>query len=195
MAAVRRGAFRLEGATEEAGPNDQIRRFERVAYADAGIRVTIVPSAMRPLLWARIIADDLANEEVDDRPLTITIADNIEDSVSSRVNLARLRGDFVWIVGELDAEERTLEMRGGEMASGSALSVDDALDLIEDSVGDVFYRGQWFFTFNGGCITFDFDAEDRVAQTIAEDAAAAIGFYPAYELREIAEDMGFDIVP
>ena len=112
------------------------------------------------------------------------------------MNLARLRGDFVWIVDELDAEERTLEMRGGDpLTSGSGLSVDDALELIDDSIGDVFYRGQWHFIFEGGCITFDFDAKNRVAQTIADDAEAAIGFYPAYELREIADDMGFQIVP
>ena len=67
------------------------------------------------------------------------------------------------------------------------------MDLIEDNVSDLYYRGAWYFTFDGGCITYDFDAEGLLAITVAEDADDALGFYPAYELHEFARDAGFDI--
>ena len=78
--------------------------------------------------------------------------------------------------------------------AGSGLSPEDALDEIEDHVPEVFYRGQWFFTFVGGCITYDFDAKGALAETVAEDAEDALGFYPAHRVRAIAERAGYDIV-
>lgn len=186
----------VTGAVETAGPQDDIRRYERVESRSAAISVTVVPSAQRPLLWSRSLVDDLTGEEIDDRPLIFTIDDRIEESVSSRVNLAMLRSDYVWIVDELDAEEETLEIRGaGVERHAGRVSVDEALDVIDDTVGDVFYEGEWYFLFDGGCITYDFDAADRVAATIAADAEATIGFYPSAELREIGEDAGYRILP
>ena len=62
---------------------------------------------------------------------------------------------------------------------------------MDDTVPDVFYRGTWYFTFEGGCITYEFDAKGRLAETVAEDAEEAIGFYPAYQLRRLGEGEGF----
>lgn len=184
------------GASEVDGPTDDVRKFENVEFSEVDIGVTIVPSGQRPLLRSRMVVDDLEGTEIEDRPLVITIDERVEESVSSRVNLARLHGDYVWIIDELDAEEGTLEMRGpSPVTSGAGISVNQALDLIEDSVDDVFYRGEWFYTFEGGCITYTFDAKGRVAETIAADAAVAIGFYPAAELRKLGEAEGFDFGP
>ncbi len=186
----------IGSATEVAGPQDDVRKFEDVEFSEVDIGVTIVPSGQRPLLRSRMVVDDLAGTEIEDRPLVFTIDDRVEESVSSRVNLARLHGDYVWIIDELDAEEGTLEMRGpSPLASGTGISVNEALDLIEDSVDDVFYRGEWYFTFEGGCITYAFDAKGRVAETIAADAAVAIGFYPAAALRKLGEAEGFEFGP
>lgn len=183
-------------AVETVGPRDDIRRFEKVESHGAEITVTIVPSARRPLLWSRTVVDGLTGEEIDDRPLTFTIDERVEESVASRVNLATLRSDYVWIVDELDAEEGTLEIRGsGVEERVGRVSVDDALRVIDETLGDVFYEGEWFFLFEGGCITYEFDARDRVATTIAADAEAAIGFYPSAELRQIGEDAGYRILP
>ena len=60
-------------------------------------------------------------------------------------------------------------------------------------VPDVSYRGNWYFTFEGGCITYEFDATGALAETIAGDAEDSLGFYPAHELRNFAKEQGFDI--
>jgi hypothetical protein len=184
------------GAIEVEPPQDDVRRFERVESRAAEIGVTIVPSARRPLLWSRMLVGDLTGEEIEDRQLVFTVDERIEESVSSRVNLAALHSDYVWIVDELDAEEGTLEVRGsGFERQAGRVSVDEALQIIDDTVGDVFFEGDWHFLFEGGCITYEFDAKDRVAATVAADAEAAIGFYPSAELRQMGEDAGYRILP
>ena len=108
--------------------------------------------------------------------------------------LALSRNAYVWIIDELDVEEGTVQLRSNiAAATGRGLEPDDALDLIEDSAPGVFYRGSWFFTFDGGCITYEFDANGILAETIAADADDAIDFYHADELRQGAREAGFDL--
>lgn len=181
------------GVAVESGYDD-IERFEDVEFQPTNIAITIIPSGERPLVRARLLVDELSGVEIDDRPVTFTIDDDMEQTVGSRVDLALLRDEFVWIIDELDAEEDTVELRSNlTSAAGSGLDAYDALDLIEDTVPDVFYRGAWYFTFEGGCITYTFDAKGTLAETVADDADDAIGFFPAYELVEAAKDAGYDI--
>jgi hypothetical protein len=172
-----------------------VERFEDVELQQADVTIIIVPTGERPLVRARILAEEFSDTQVEDRPVTFVIDEEIDQQVRPRVNLALLRADYVWIIDELDAEEDTVELRsnfGG--VAGTRIDPDDALELIEDSVPETFYRGSWYFTFDGGCITYDFDSDGTLAETIAADAEIAIGFFPAYRLVELAEDAGFDIV-
>jgi hypothetical protein len=182
------------GAVEVAGPTDDIRRFQRIDSVDPNVMVTIVPTAKRPLDWADAVVADLEGVDIEDRPLRVVLDGRLTESVTMRVEEAQSQGHFVWIVDELDAEEQTLEMRSAKPeAQAAGISVDDALELIEDAVDEVRYEGEWYFTFTGGCITYEFDAENRLAGTIAVDAEQAIGFYAAEELREEAREAGFDL--
>ena len=182
----------VSAATPVESGYPDIERYEDIDSQPVEVEVTIVPSGERPLLRARLILDELEGAEVDDRPVIFTLDENIGDQVAPRVNLALLRGHYVWIIDELEAEEGTVELRSNHPdASGSGLDPDRALDLIEEVVPDTFYRGNWYFTFEGGCITYEFDAKGTLAETVADDADDALGFFPAWELIEIAEDAGF----
>ena len=157
--------------------------------------MTIIPDGERPLIYAESLAAELTGAQADERPVVFKVDGDIDFSVRSRVNKALFSDQFVWIVNDLDIDEGTLEMRAtpdGEGARG--IDVDEALDRIEDMSEEIQYRGQWFFQFQGGCITYDFDAEGTLATSIAEDAEAALGFYPSAELREAARNAGFDLI-
>ncbi len=181
------------GVEVESGYDD-IRRFEDVESQQTDIEITIIPSGERPAISARLLVEELSGIEIDDRPVVFTIDDQMGQAVTNRVNLALLRDQYVWIVDELDAEEGTVELRSNQIGvSGSGLEPDDALDLIEASVPEEFYRGNWFFDFEGGCITYTFDATGTLAETVAADADDALGFFPAYELVQAARDAGFNI--
>lgn len=177
----------------ESGYPD-IQRFEDIELQPTAIEISIVPSGEQPLSSAQSLMEELAGIEIDDRPVTYTIDDAIDEPVSSRVELALSRSEHVWIIDEVDVEEGTVQLRSNNSAAiGHGLQPRDALDLIEDVVPDVSYRGNWYFTFDGGCITYEFDANGILAETVAVDAEDALGFYPALELRQFARDLGFNI--
>jgi hypothetical protein len=175
---------------------EDIERYEDIDAEIAELRLTIIPTADRPLVRANTLARQFDGFEIEDRLLAVTVDDDIEQPVSSRVNRALLTDRFVWIIGELDVEENTLELRQGRQSQGArGISVDDALDLMEETIPDVHYRGHWYFTFEGGCITYEFDTKGVLAETIAADADESFGFFPAYLLWESARRAGYEIGP
>ncbi len=172
-----------------------IERYEAIESQATEIGITIVPSGERPLLSSRLLLEELEGTEVDDRPVVFTLDDNIEHQVGPRVNQALLSNQFVWVISELGAEEGTVELCSndpGLTGLGRGVKTAEALGLIDDSVPDVFYRGNWYFTFEGGCITYDFNAKGRLAETVAADAEDALGFYPASVVVEEARRDGLE---
>lgn len=171
-----------------------IDRFEDIQLQPVGVEISVVPSGEGPLSTARQLIDELAGVEVDNRPASYTIDEAIDESVSSRVDLALSQYDYVLIIDEVDVEEGTVQLRSNfSAATGHDLDPRQALDLIDGVVPDVSYRGSWYFTFDGGCITYEFDASGTLAETIAEDAEESLGFFPAHELVQFATEQGFDL--
>jgi len=171
-----------------------IERFEAVEFVPVVIEISIIPLGEQALASAESIVAELGRVEIEDRRVIFTVDKNLDEEVAARVNRELANDHYVWIISNLDAEEKTVEMRSNDPGvAGTSLRPEEALDLIEDNVPDLFYRGEWYFTFEGGCITYEFDAEGIVAITVAEDADDALGFYPAHELRKYARDAGFDI--
>ena len=143
-----------------------------------------------------LLIERLEGTEVDDRPVIFTIDENVDHQVGPRVNHAFLTNQYVWVISELGAEEETIELRSNDAVLidlGRGVSTNRAFELIEDTVPDVFYRGDWYFTFEGGCITYEFNARGRLAETVASDAEDALGFYPASIVVEEAKRRGWDI--
>lgn len=171
-----------------------VERYEAVTRIDREIRVTLIPTGERPRIHALALAKDLAATTIHDRPVVFSVDEDVDFSVRQRVNQALFTDQYVWIINDLDTEEGTLELRRSAAGEGArGLGVHEALERIEDMTPDVSYRGQWYFVFAGGCITYDFDAKGRVADTIESDAAEAFGLYPNDELRDAARRSGFDL--
>ena len=184
----------VSGAVPVDSGYPDINRFEDIDAQPPEIEIAIVPSGEGPLSHALALVDQLAGDEIDDRPVAYSIDDAIDESVSSRVEVALSENKYVWVVDEVDVEDGTVQLRVDRAsATENGLKPKDALERIEDVVPGVFYRGRWFFTFEGGCITYDFDASGSLAETVAADADDALGFYPAFELREFAEENGFNL--
>ncbi len=185
----------VSSATAVTSELEGVSAYEELTVIRPEIGVTIIPTGERPRLHALMLADQLAGTRLDDRPVQFSVDENIDFEVMTRVNDALFDDSYVWIINDLDVEEGTLEMRmtaGGEGARG--LEVGSALDRLEDLVPEVAYEGQWFFVFEGGCITYDFDADGTVAATLAEDASEAIGFYDNAALIEAGRRAGYTLI-
>lgn len=182
------------GAIKVAWDHPDIARYEKVEFEEPEVGVAIIPTGADALDRARRLAEELANVEVNDRIVLLSVDENVQLPIASRVSLAMARNHFVWIVSELDVVEGTLELRSATSSlRARGIDVDEALDQMERALPGVFYRGQWYFVFDGGCITYDFDATGAVAESLAEDAEEALGFYPAYQLRQIGEELGLEV--
>ena len=166
-----------------------------VTFEEPEVGITVVASG-GALAAARMLIEELDEEEIDDRPIRYTFDDAVDIPPNIRVDRALSNEQYVWVISELDAAEGKIELRSNDPnMAGRGLTPDDALDLIEDFAPEVHYRGHWYFVFEGGCITYEFDASGRLAETVAADADDALGFYPAFELREIGREAGFDLGP
>jgi hypothetical protein len=176
-------------------PHPLVEKYESIDSVESDVEVTIIPSAERPLLHARTLTEDLAGVRVGGRPVVFTIDRDITFAVRTRVNRALMTSQFVWIISELDVNEDTLELRRTPEGEGDrGLSVGTALQKMAEQVPEVVYEGNWYFLFEGGCITYEFDAKGTVAGTLAEDVEASIGFYPLTELRKFGRGLGFEFV-
>lgn len=180
-----------------AVPHPLVEKYESIHSVGADIEVTIIPSADRPRLHAEALAAELAGVRIDGRRVIFTVdrPASTFDLVRDRVNRALETSQFVWIIGELDVNEGTLELRRTPEGEGDrGLSVDGAIQRMEDLAQKVVYKGNWYFVFEGGCITYEFDAQGTVAETVADDVATSVGFYPLAELRDLGREMGFEFV-
>lgn len=172
-----------------------VEKYESIHSVGSDIEVTIVPSDHAPRFRATTLADGLAGVRVDGRPVVFIVDTDIASPVRARVIKALKTSQFVWIVGELDVSEGTLELRRTSEGEGDrGLSTDEAMQRMEELAPEVVYEGNWYFVFEGGCITYEFDARGTVAETIADDVTASLGFYPLAELRELGSKEGFEVV-
>ena len=180
-------------AREVRSGHDDVTRYEDVVVVEEEVRLTIVPDGERPLAHALGLAALLNGSYLEDRPLVVVVDVEAGRPVTDRVNEAGSVSDFVWIIGDIDIDEGTLAMKptaGGEWIRG--IEVDDALDQMEDMIEDIQYRGNWYLLFDGGCITYEFDTEGKLAVSIARQADAAIGLFRNSDLIDAARDAGFD---
>jgi len=182
------------GGVEVTSEYPDIQKFEEITRRPVPLVVTIIPTVGGPLIAARRLAERLSDTRLNDREVEFVIDDALGRPTSDRLEDALAAGHYVWILDELAADEGTVEMRSNDpRVGGSGLSPEDALDEIEDRLPDLHYTGSWYFVFEGGCITYEFDAGGPLAATVAEDATDVVGFFPAGQLRAIAEDAGYDL--
>lgn len=177
----------------QSRPED-IEKYESIHSIGSDLRVAIIPSAERSLTYANTLAQELAGARVDGRRLRFIVDPDINSAVRTRVDSALTRSQFVWIISELDVHEGTLELRRTPEGEGDrGLSIDEAMLRIEELAPEVVYEGNWYFVFEGGCITYEFDAQGTVAETVADDVTSSLGFYPLAELRQLGRENGFDV--
>lgn len=165
-----------------------IERFEDVTHVPSLIAVAVVTAGPEQLGYARGLIEAWQGVELDERPVQLTLHQDATSGVSERLVAAAAVSNFVWFIDELDAAESTVELRvtGGETLS--RVTPVEALDRIEDLAPTPLYEGSWYFTFEGGCITYLFKAEKRMADMAPVVAERNLGFYPAFELWEGAAE-------
>jgi hypothetical protein len=165
-----------------------IEKYVDVEQVHSDVSVAVLPVEVRQLAHSFALAERWDNAEIGGRRVLLRVDAVVGSPIATRIERALTNYQYVWIIDDLDMVEGTLEMRSPGIKTIRQLTAEEALDIIEgDTVAET-YRGSWYFTFEGGCITYTFDAEGPMARTVAADAAANLGFYPAYQLRSTDRD-------
>ncbi len=123
------------------------------------------------------------------RPFDLALEDAFDPAVA--VAEAVRAGRTVIAVDEEDAVGETMELIIPGEESEDELTLDQALDEIEEAVGEPTYHADWFFVFEGGCIVWDFDAEGEMVATVDDDTRRAVGFYDLAGLRREMAELGY----
>ncbi|MDH3499091.1 MAG: hypothetical protein OEM97_03130 [Acidimicrobiia bacterium] len=197
----RMGAPFLEVALEptcdfqQASPVDGDEEVERYTdvIADTRVEIVVVPEGRS--LQTRVGANDVASSLQDlrftDRNADIRI-DGADTPTAERINQALRLGAHVVIVSVRDVEEDTVTLRLAESDEERAgISLDDAVDEIGDVVRSPSYRGNWYYPFTNGCVTYTFTASGPGVETIEADVQRSLGFLPAEPIRQAGRDEGF----
>jgi hypothetical protein len=177
----------LSGARRITSGYSDIEKYIDIEQVHSDVSVAVLPVATRQLAYAFELAERWNETQLGGRRVLLRVDPDVSSPVSTRMERALAERQYVWVIDELDMAEGTLELRSGELGTIAQLTAEEALDVIEDDVATEIYRGKWYFTFEGGCITYTFDAEGPMARTVAADATANLGFYPAYQLRSATD--------
>ena len=180
------------GATPMGSGVSGIDRLIRVDEEPGDIAIAVVPVADRHDGDARALVTRTIGKKLKGRSLTPYVDESV-GSASERIQAALRDVGIVLVIDDVQATAGTVELHRSGHDPEVGISVEDALEEIEEDLGSPRYRAEWFHQFEGGCIVYRVDASGVGAESIAGKVREAIGFYPLAELRQAARDAGFDI--
>jgi hypothetical protein len=152
--------------------------------------VVVVPVAERHRSYAISVASLFTDDIVGRRSVKVALEDS-DMPIADKIAAAHALGHPVVIIDDNEVATTTVSLRRVGEDEESGLSYTAALKEIEDDVASPLYRARWFYTFQGGCVRYDIDAEGEGAQSVDRDIADAIGMYPMEEMRKLARDAGY----
>jgi hypothetical protein len=190
----------LDDTVEVASDEPGIARYELVVQADVTSTVAIVPEgdAASSRRYAEEIAADTEGTVLGGRRLEVTVLDG-PGTTEERIAAALAADLPVIVAGARGEEEATVELqlRAGaadEVSVDRAIALATALERIADRLAEPRYRATWFYVFDGGCVTYEFDAHGPSVATVTTDVERALSFMPLAGPREWARRQGY-VVP
>jgi riboflavin biosynthesis pyrimidine reductase len=150
----------------------------------------IVPVTGREANYARSIETELEARQINDRDVFV-VFDTSDDPLADKVAAAAGRDRPIIVVDEQDALARTATLQmPDETQSVRGLDLEDLFERLEDRLAKPSFVGTWYRVFEGGCITYEFDAEGTGVDRLAEDVEEALGLFPAGVVRQAMRSAG-----
>jgi Anticodon binding domain len=180
-------AVRSQGT--EAGTRFWVDVHEEVA----SVAVQVLPVAPRHGSYAERVAASLSTNETHGLLVDAAAAPSTEP-MADRIEAGHAAGAVVLIVDDTDVYNGTVSLRHPDGSETIGLRIEDVLDGIGRTAPDPAYRATWYYTFPGGCVVMDIDAEGRDAASVAEEITASIALRDVSGLREQVRQAGYQSV-
>ena len=176
-------------ATSRPHPIEGIARFVDATQELQPVLVVIIPIADAAVDYAAEVGLELAGVSVEGRPLALRLQDSA-DPVGSMA-AAREAGAYIIAVNDTDRRQGTVMIETPTGARDSGVNLVAAVAAIEKRVDPGTYSATWYHLFDGGCVTFEFDAAGPGVEDVGDDVERAVGFIDLAELSRRAGEAGF----
>lgn len=172
------------GLEPRQGSQPDITRFESITLVSAGIPVTVVPVAPDDVPHSRDLVEMWDGVDASrGRRLEVVLDADTTTSVADRTSSALGSGRFVWIVEPHDAVNGTIGLVRSNGVREVGIDPREAVERLEELTPVPSYRGTWHLVFEGGCITYTFDARGSLARQAAADAERNLSVMSARDIR------------
>ena len=138
--------------------------------------VVVVPAGERHVIYAQGLLIEMSDVEVQGRTLVARIDDTV-DPFEARIERHLQAGVPVLSVADFDVNNKTVSLHLPGRGPILQVTLDQALEEIEEITDEMRYRARWHYLLDGACTTYEFDAKGRGAASVAADAESALGFF------------------
>jgi hypothetical protein len=152
--------------------------------------VVILPVAGRHRAFSQWIAAILQTRNANGLAISPAVSPSLEP-MAHRITEAHATGASVLVVDDHDVLDGTASVRYRDGSETIGLGVAELVDAIAAAAPEPSYRATWYYTFSGGCVMIDIDAEGREAAETPAMVDAAIDMYDATEIRRVAREAGY----
>jgi hypothetical protein len=167
-----------------------VTEYRAVELVDSSVTIVIVPATGREADYARAIEAELEAREINDRTVFV-IFDTTDAPLDEKIASAARGNRPIVIVNEQDALDGTATLQmPDERESARGLDLDDLFERLEGRLPKPSFTGNWFRVFEGGCITYEFDASGPGVGRLAADVEEALGLFPAGDVRAALRSAG-----
>ena len=172
------------------GQNQDVSEFRDIELVGSTVTIVIVPVTGREADYARTIRGELEARQINDRTVFVAF-DTSDTPLAEKLESAARRDRPIIIVDEQDAKDGTATLKmPDEAESVRNLDLDDLFDRLEGRLPKPSFEGVWYRVFEGGCITYEFDASGPGVDRLAGDIEEALGLFPAAEVRRVLRAAG-----
>lgn len=181
--------------------DSSLEKLEILPGLDQYRDVTLVPTNAfvviaigddRDLPYAEEVEELLESEDFDERRVFVSI-DQRDVMLAEKIEDAHSIGRAVVAIEEQDQlnDPKTAGVAfPGEPALRRAVDLDQLVSSFDMFLDKPSYRGNWVTVFDGGCITYLFDAEGPGVLTLVQDVGESLGLYPARQVQQQLRDAG-----
>jgi hypothetical protein len=182
-------------ATSEPTSVDGVERLVAVHDRSVGVRVVVIPVATRHEVAGVEVAAQLIARELQGNPVRVALSRPLEGTAAERIQTVLDDGDAALVVDDDYELLGELELRVPDHARGIVSRLGGVLAELGERAEPPRYAATWWHVFDGGCVTYRFDASGPAAATVADDARRALGMFPLGELRRQLTGLGMTIEP
>jgi hypothetical protein len=166
---------------------------------DSHAEVDLIPSLISPVIIPvtdsgvnfSLLVKRVINAETLNGREPLASIDRRQVPLSDKIETAHAAGAPAIVIDGQDVLSGTASLiLPGETTGRRGLAIYALIDRLDAKVPQASYTGTWYHVFEGGCITYEFNASGNEVDTLARDITAAVGFLDANFARRILRDAG-----